>query len=128
MPKIRVAVIGVGYLGKFHAEKYARMANVQLAGVVDIRRSRAEDVAAMHGTRAYTDYRDLCGAVDAVSIAVPTAAHFARVRLATLERAIHSTGFFRHKAKNIRTACQRLVTRHGGQVPPDLDRLAIGLR
>ena len=77
MPEIRVAVIGVGYLGKFHVEKYARMANVQLIGVVDIKRSRAEDVAAMFATRAYTNYRDLGGAVDAVSIAVPTADHFA---------------------------------------------------
>ncbi len=76
MPEIRLAVIGVGYLGKFHAEKYARMDNVKLTAVVDIQQSRAQEVAAMLGTRAYTDYRKLRGAVDAVSIAVPTAAHF----------------------------------------------------
>jgi len=76
MKKIRVGVIGVGYLGKFHAEKYARMNNVQLAGVVDINRSRAEKVAAVFGTRAFTDYRKLLGAVDAVSIVVPTSEHF----------------------------------------------------
>ena len=46
MKKIRVGVIGVGYLGKFHAEKYSRMKDVQLVGVVDIDKTRAEDVAA----------------------------------------------------------------------------------
>lgn len=76
MEKIRVAVIGVGYLGKFHAEKYARMKDVELIGVVDIDRSRAEAVAAVYGTSALTDYRDLYGLVDAVSIVVPTEAHF----------------------------------------------------
>lgn len=76
MNKIRVGVIGVGYLGKFHAEKYSRMKNVDLIGVVDIDKSRAEDIAASFGTRALTDYRDLLGNVDAVSVVVPTEAHF----------------------------------------------------
>ena len=76
MKKIRVGVIGVGYLGKYHAEKYCRMNNVQLVGVVDTDRSRAEDVAAAFGVRALTDCRDLFGSVDAVSIVVPTEAHY----------------------------------------------------
>ncbi len=76
MKEIRVAVIGVGYLGKFHAEKYCGMDNVRLAGVADIDRSRAEDVAARFGSRAFTDYRDLLSSVDAVSIVVPTESHF----------------------------------------------------
>jgi predicted dehydrogenase len=76
MKKIRVGVIGVGYLGKFHAEKYSRMKDAQLVGVVDIDKSRAEDVAAAFGTSALTDYRDLFGSVDAVSVVVPTEAHF----------------------------------------------------
>ena len=76
MNETRVGVVGVGYLGKFHAEKYAAMENVRLAGVADIDRSRAEDVAARLGSRAYTDYRDLLGRVDAVSVVVPTAVHF----------------------------------------------------
>ena len=77
MGKVRVGVIGVGYLGKFHAEKYARMKNVQLIGVVDVNRDRAEEVAARFDTRAFADYQDLMGRVDAVSIVVPTADHFA---------------------------------------------------
>ncbi len=76
MKEIRVGVIGVGYLGKFHAEKYCGMDNVRLAGVADIDRSRAEDVAARFGSRAFTDYRDLLSSVDAVSIVVPTESHF----------------------------------------------------
>ena len=76
MNEIRVGVIGVGYLGKFHAEKYAAMDNVRLVGVADIDRSRAEDLAARFGSRAFTDYRDLLSLVDAVSIVVPTESHF----------------------------------------------------
>ena len=74
--KIRAAVVGVGYLGKFHAQKYAKMAGVELVGVVDTDSGRADEVAATLGTRAYTDYRDLIGKVDAVSIVVPTSDHF----------------------------------------------------
>jgi predicted dehydrogenase len=77
MNDIRVAVIGVGYLGKFHAQKYAAMDNVELVGVADINDSRAAEVAARFDTRAFTDHRDLLGSVDAVSIVVPTESHYA---------------------------------------------------
>jgi predicted dehydrogenase len=87
MNETRVGVVGVGYLGKFHAEKYAAMENGRLAGVADIDRSRAEDVAARLGCRACTDYRDLLGRVDAVSVAVPTAVHFS-VGLAFLNHGV----------------------------------------
>ena len=73
--KIRAAVVGVGYLGKFHAEKYAAMDNVELVGVVDIHQARAEEIASQVGADAFYDYRDLFGRVDAVSIAVPTPLH-----------------------------------------------------
>jgi predicted dehydrogenase len=76
MDKVRVGVIGVGYLGKFHTEKYSRMDNVQLVGVVDSDRVLAAEVAARFDTRAFADYRDLFGHVDAVSIVVPTEDHF----------------------------------------------------
>lgn len=76
MEKLRVAVVGVGYLGKFHAEKYARMPDVELVGVVDSDPARAEEVARKNNTRAYSDYRQLTGLADAVSIAVPTPYHF----------------------------------------------------
>ncbi|MCY3756148.1 MAG: endonuclease III [Acidobacteria bacterium] len=53
----------------------------------------------------------------------PSAEAFARASLATLERMIHSTGFFRNKAKNIREACRRLVKDHNGQVPQTMEEL-----
>lgn len=75
--RIRTAVIGVGYLGKFHAEKYAAMPqDVTLVGVVDSNAEQAAAVAARTGTTAYTDYARLFGRVDAVSIAVPTPLHY----------------------------------------------------
>ena len=77
MAEIRVAVIGVGYLGKFHARKYAAMENIRLVGVADIDRGRAFEVAAALGTRAYTNHRELFVGVDAVSIVVPTESHYA---------------------------------------------------
>jgi predicted dehydrogenase len=77
MKQLRVGVVGVGYLGKFHAEKYARMPDVELAGVVDIIAERAESVAEQLGTKAFTNHRDLVGRVDAVSVVVPTPLHFA---------------------------------------------------
>jgi len=76
MEPIRVGVIGIGYLGRFHAEKYARMNGVRLAGVVDVIPERAESVATRLGTKSFTDYKDLIGKVDAVSVVVPTPVHF----------------------------------------------------
>jgi len=76
MKKLRVAVIGVGYLGKFHAEKYASMEEVDLVGVVDTDISQADRIAGKYRTRAYPDYQDIFSKVDAVSIAVPTSHHF----------------------------------------------------
>ena len=76
MKKLRVGVIGVGYLGNFHAEKYANMEEVDLVGVADTDLLKAESIAAKYQTKAYSDYRDLFGKVDAVSIVVPTPFHF----------------------------------------------------
>lgn len=86
--KIRTAVIGVGYLGLFHAEKFAQLTGSDLVGVVDTSSPRAEEVAAKVGTTAYTDYRELLDKVDAVSIVVPTQFHF-EVARAFLERGVH---------------------------------------
>ncbi|OKY75172.1 MAG: UDP-N-acetyl-D-glucosamine dehydrogenase [Desulfobulbaceae bacterium DB1] len=75
MKNIKVGVIGVGYLGKFHAQKYAAMENVELVGVADVVLSAARQVAAACGTRAFADYRQLLPLVDAVSVVVPTPMH-----------------------------------------------------
>ena len=80
MQKIRAAVIGVGYLGRFHAQKYAQMADCELVAVSDERQDARDKVAAEVGTRAVADYRELLGVVDAVSVVTPTPAHFAIAR------------------------------------------------
>jgi predicted dehydrogenase len=74
--KLRVGVIGVGYLGRFHAEKFSVMEDVDLVGVVDVDKSQSEEIAKIFRTRAFQDYRDLFGSVDAVSIVTPTPEHF----------------------------------------------------
>ncbi len=78
--KIKVGVIGVGYLGRFHAEKYAALPDVDLVGVADLNPARAQEVAAALKTRAFTDYLQLLPLVDAVSVAVSTTSHFPVVR------------------------------------------------
>jgi len=72
---IRTAVIGVGYLGRFHAQKYAQMEGVDLVGVVDVSPERAQDVAKEVGTDAYTDIHEIIGKIDAASVVVPTIHH-----------------------------------------------------
>ncbi len=76
MNPIKVGVIGVGHLGSIHARIYSQLKSAQLIAVCDVRPDRAETVARPLGCRATTDYRDLLGAVGAVSIAVPTRSHF----------------------------------------------------
>jgi predicted dehydrogenase len=78
--KVRAAVVGMGYLGKFHAEKYAKIPEVELVGLVDIREERAREWAEKLGTRACADYRELLGKVDVVSVVVPTDRHFSIAR------------------------------------------------
>ena len=77
MSKIRAAVIGVGYLGRFHAQKYAALPSCELVAVADGRQEVRDAVAAEVKTRAVADYRELLGQVDAVSVVTPTPAHFA---------------------------------------------------
>jgi predicted dehydrogenase len=75
MKTLRAAVIGVGYLGRFHAEKLASMPGVQLVAVVDTDIERARTIAAAHGCEAYADHHALLGAVEAACVVVPTALH-----------------------------------------------------
>jgi len=76
MDKIKAAVVGVGYLGRFHAQKYAQIPGCELVGVVDGREEVRNAVAGEVATRAVADYRELLGQVDAVSVVTPTPAHF----------------------------------------------------
>ena len=77
MSKLKCAVIGSGYLGKFHAEKYASLKDCELVAVVDINLQAAQQVAEKFGAQALTDYHDILGKVDAVSVVVPTIYHHA---------------------------------------------------
>ena len=80
MKPLACAVIGTGYLGKFHAEKYAALDDCELVAVVDSNPEAARMVAEKNRTVALTDYRELLGKVDAVSIVVPTRLHYAVAR------------------------------------------------
>ncbi len=74
---MRTAVIGVGYLGRFHAQKYRSLAASDLVGVADPSAQARAAAAAELGVEAYADYRELLGRVDAVSVVTPTASHYA---------------------------------------------------
>ncbi len=80
MSALRTAVIGVGYLGNFHAQKYAAIPDVELVGVVDSDPQRAAEIAASLDTRAFSDHTQLIGQVDAVSVVVPTQYHHSVAR------------------------------------------------
>jgi predicted dehydrogenase len=76
MEKIRAAVVGVGYLGRFHAQKYAQLPECTLTGIVDSHSDSAARIATQLQVPAFGDYRQLLGKVDAVSVATPTPMHY----------------------------------------------------
>ncbi len=75
MSRLRMAVIGVGHLGKEHARILAGLAEVELVGVADVNPEQAQAVARRHNTRAFQDYWPLLNLVDAACIVVPTSHH-----------------------------------------------------
>lgn len=89
---VRVAVVGVGYLGTFHARKYASIPEAQLVAVVDIVEERARRIGEELSTRFYTSHRELLkelkGELDAVSVVTPTAEHYSIAR-DFLEAGVH---------------------------------------
>ncbi|AKQ33377.1 Gfo/Idh/MocA family protein [Candidatus Coxiella mudrowiae] len=88
MKKIRTAVIGVGYLGKYHAEKYADLPHSELVAVCDIDPERCHSKANELNVKSVINYQSLLGLVDAVSIAVPTPLHH-RVGRFFLDNRVH---------------------------------------
>ena len=85
---MKVAVVGVGHLGRHHARILSTLPGVHLVGVADVNGPRAQDVASQYGSTPYTDWRQLLDAVDAVSIAAPTEAH-AEIAAAFLHHNVH---------------------------------------
>ena len=88
MQRLRTGVIGVGYLGQFHAEKYTKLPDVELVGVADPGTARAAEVAAKLGVPSYADASALLGRVDAVSIVAPTVLHH-RIARQFLDAGVH---------------------------------------
>lgn len=88
MSKIKCAVIGTGYLGRFHAQKYQLIANAELVGVCDLNTEVCTTLSKELNVPAYSDYTELFGQVDAVSIAATTNKHF-EIAKKCLEQGIH---------------------------------------
>lgn len=85
---IKVAVVGVGHLGKWHAEKYAASPSCELLAIVDSNFEVAAQIAQKHDVQAYADYRDILSQVDAISLVVPTRLHY-KIAREILEAKIH---------------------------------------
>ena len=92
MKKLRCAVVGVGYLGRFHAQKYKALAGagrqIEFVGVCDAHSDRAEEIARELETKSFSNFRDLLGKVDAVTVASSTRTHFEIAKF-FLENGIH---------------------------------------
>ncbi|MDD5454114.1 MAG: Gfo/Idh/MocA family oxidoreductase [Candidatus Ratteibacteria bacterium] len=80
MEKIRVAVIGVGYMGARHARVFSEFENASLVGVCDQSKENREKTASLYNTTGYSNYQELIGKVDCVSIATPTKFHYSIAR------------------------------------------------
>ena len=85
--RLRAAVVGVGYLGKFHAEKYAASSKADLVAVVDVDEKRASEIGNPLNADVLTEYSKLAGRVQCASVAVPTRYHF-EVAAALIEMGI----------------------------------------
>ena len=74
--RMRAGVVGAGHMGQYHILVYAEQWDVDLVGLVDIDAATVTRLAAQYDTQGFTDYRELFGKVDVVSVAVPTPLHF----------------------------------------------------
>ena len=83
-PKIKVGVIGVGHLGKFHVQQYHNVDNVICMGVFDINSKEAHSVSETYNIKAYDVFEDLVNECDAVSICTPTSTHYVVAKQALL--------------------------------------------
>lgn len=80
MANLRCAVVGVGHLGRFHAQKYSLIDGAELVAVCDSRPEQATKVSQELGVKGFTDVKDLIGKVDAVTVAATTTAHYELVK------------------------------------------------
>lgn len=88
MDKVNIAVVGTGHLGSFHAKIYKDLSGCNLIGVCDTDKKKSEDISKELSVLGYTDYHQLFGKVDAVSIATPTKFHY-QIAAEFLTQGIH---------------------------------------
>src|SRR5215831_18333282 len=88
MQKVRAGVVGVGQMGQYHVGVYSELFDVELVGIADCDRDRVTTIAEKYNTMPTTDYHDLLGTVDVVSVAVPTSLHY-RIARDFLEAGTH---------------------------------------
>jgi len=74
--RVRVAVVGVGHLGKYHVEKYLSMPSVELVGIADTDTRRLHEISSQYNIKSYRHHKDLMDKVDAITLSVPTETHF----------------------------------------------------
>ena len=88
MNTIRTAVIGTGYLGKYHVDKFATLPHSQLIAICDIDATHTQELSQKYAISATNDYKTLIGKVDAISIATPTPSHYEIAKF-FLENSVH---------------------------------------
>ena len=88
MNKIKVGVIGTGYFGAYHTEKYDTIENCQLIGVFDTNEEKADTIAQKYSCQSYHCIEELLQNIDAASICVPTIHHYVYAK-ACLQKKIH---------------------------------------
>ncbi len=86
--KIRIAVVGAGHLGRFHAQKFSKISDCELVAICDVDGVKAKAVADEVQSHAETDYKTLIGRVDAVMVATPTTNHY-EVAKFFLQKGVH---------------------------------------
>jgi predicted dehydrogenase len=86
--KLKAAVVGVGSLGRWHAQKYAALDSVELHGVADLNEGRAQEIARPYDAHAVADFKQLLPDIDLVSVVVPTESHY-EVARTCLEAGVH---------------------------------------
>lgn len=89
MSVLKTAVVGVGYLGRIHAQKYLGLPDVELVGVSDKRLEEGRAFAESCGVEFFDEPRELLGRIDAVTIATSTPAHFELAKL-FLDNGVHT--------------------------------------
>ncbi len=86
--KIRIAVVGAGHLGRFHAQKFSKISDCELVAICDVDGTKAKAVAEEVQSHAETDYKTLIGRVDAIMVATPTTNHY-EVAKFFLQKGVH---------------------------------------